>query len=72
MEEVDKVNVHPCNLLTNMRHCPSDNLIDPKVYYKSIKDLPLTLGKNVAIPVQLRPQEVSISNLRVGNRRFDC
>ena len=52
-----------------MGRCPENSLVDPRASLEFLENQPLTeKGRKVQDPVQMRPQRVSIANLRVGNR----
>ena len=56
----------PCNSRANNRQCDPGRLIDPQVSFTKIRDDPISRGRNGRKPIQLSPQEVEITNLRIG------
>ena len=66
--EGDNSNLARCNTRDQSQKCKKDMLIDPVSQFEVINDEPLTVDKGVENPVQLRPQKVSLTNMRVGNQ----
>jgi hypothetical protein len=59
-----------CQQKSSVNNCPAEFIVDPLPEFQVIEDRKSLGFTDVSIPSQLRPQRVSLKNLRIGTITF--